>query len=134
MSDGYHSKMLLYALDKLFYVYVQIKNSRREDDKLMLAYEILCISANRCTDRQNGIEKTGVPDALALLNVNDVRHPERLAWAVYDGRTRDGHSHGLSPHTPSRCHQGVTPTPCTPLRCCCNTATSHDVCTTPKVV
>ena len=134
MSDGYHSKMLLYALDKLFYVHVQIKNSRREDDKLMLAYEILCISANCCTDRQNGIEKTSVPDALALLNVNDVRHPEGLAWAVYDGRTRDGHSHGPSPHTPSRCHHGVTPTPCTPLRCCCSTAMSHDVCTTPKVV
>ena len=49
--------MLLYALDELFYVYAQIKNSQR-DDKVVLAYEILCISANRCTDRRNGIEKT----------------------------------------------------------------------------
>ena len=24
-------------------------------------------------------------------------------------------------------------TPCTPLRCCCSAATSHDICTTPKV-
>ena len=85
MRDGYHPRMLLYALDELFYVYAQVKNSRRPDEKLMLAYEILCISANPCTNRQNGIEKTGVPDALALLNVEDVCHLERLAWAVYDG-------------------------------------------------
>ena len=43
------------------------------------------VSANRCTDRRNGIEKTGMPDALALLNVEDVHHLEHLAWAVYDG-------------------------------------------------
>ena len=27
MMDRYHPKMLLYALDKLFYVYTQVKNS-----------------------------------------------------------------------------------------------------------
>ena len=85
MRDGYRPKMLLFALDELFYIYVQVKNSGRADDKLMLAYEILCISANRCTDRKNGIEKTGVPDTLALLNVEDVCHLECLMWAVYDG-------------------------------------------------
>ena len=67
MRDGYHPKMLLYALDKLFYIYAQVKHSWRPDKKLVLAYEILCISANRCTNQCNGIEKTGVPDALALL-------------------------------------------------------------------
>ena len=51
----------------------------------MLAYEILCISANCCTDRWNGVEKTGVPDTLALLNVDDVCHLEHLTWVVYDG-------------------------------------------------
>ena len=51
----------------------------------MLAYEILCIFTNRCTDRWNGIEKTGMPDALALLNVEDVHYLEHLASAVYDG-------------------------------------------------
>ena len=85
MRDGYHPKMLLFALDELFYVYAQVKNSGRVDDKLVLAYEILCISTNCCTDRRNGTEKTGVPDALALPNVEDVRHLEHLAWVVYDG-------------------------------------------------
>ena len=50
MRDGYCPKMLLYALDELFYIYAQVKNSRRADDKLVLAYEILCISTNCCTD------------------------------------------------------------------------------------
>ena len=80
-----HEDRLDYTLDKLFYIYMQIKNSQRVDDKLMLVYEILCISANRCTDRWNGVEKTGVPDALALLNVNGIPHLERLTWVVYDG-------------------------------------------------
>ena len=85
MRNGYHPKMLLYVLDELFYVYAQIKNSWRVDDKLVLAYEILCISTNQYTDRWNGVKKTGVPDTLALLNVNDIRHLEHLVWAVYDG-------------------------------------------------
>ena len=83
MRDRYHPKMLLYALDELFFVYAQIRDSPR-DERVVLAYDILCISSNRCTDRQNGIEQTGVPDALALLNTEDTRHLKRLAWAVYD--------------------------------------------------
>ena len=71
-------------LDELFYIYAQIKNSHR-DEKVMLAYKILCISANRYTDRCNKTEKMGVPDALALLNVEDARYLERLVWAMYDG-------------------------------------------------
>ena len=85
MRGGYHPKMLLYALGELFYIYVQVKNSQRTNDKLVLAYEILCISTNHCTEQRNGIKKTGVPDALALLNVNDVCHLEHLTWVVYDG-------------------------------------------------
>ena len=60
MRDGYHPKMLLYALDELFYVFAQIKNSS-QDEKVMLAYEILCISANRCTDRCSRVEKWVYP-------------------------------------------------------------------------
>ena len=37
MRDGYHPKMLLYVLDELFYIYVQDKNSRRPNEKLVLA-------------------------------------------------------------------------------------------------
>ena len=84
MRNGYHPKMLLYALDELFFIYAQIKDSP-QDERVVLAYEILCISSNRCTNRRNGVEQTGVPNALALLNTEDTRHLECLAWAIYDG-------------------------------------------------
>ena len=85
MRDGYRPKMLLLTLDELFYIYSQIKNLQRADKKIVLAYEILCISTNQRTDWQHGVEKTGVPDALALLNMNDTCYLKHLMWAVYDG-------------------------------------------------
>ena len=85
MRDGYRLRMLLFMLDELFYIYSQIKNLWRVDEKIVITYKILCLSANWCTDQQHGLEKTSVPDALALLNVNDACHLERLMWAVYDG-------------------------------------------------
>ena len=85
MRDGYHPKMLLFMLDELFYIYAQIKKSQRVDEKIVIAYEILYLSMNWCTDQQHGLEKTGVPNTLALLNVDDARHLECLVWAVYDG-------------------------------------------------
>ena len=53
------------------------------DERLIVAYEILCLSVLRCTEWQHGVEK-GVPDAQSMLNVNDTCHLERLTWAVYD--------------------------------------------------
>ena len=85
MRDGYCPKMLLFMLDELFYIYLQIKNLQRADKKIVLAYEILCISTNQCTDWWHGVKKTSVPNALALLNVNNSHHLECLTWAVYDG-------------------------------------------------
>ena len=85
LREGYWPKMLLYALDELFYVFDQVKWQRGTDEKLIVAYEILCLSTLRCTERRHGYEKKGVPDALSLLNVNDACHLERLTWVVYDG-------------------------------------------------
>ena len=85
MRDGYWLKMLLFALDELFYIYSQIKNLQRADEKIVIAYEILCLSTNQCTDRWHRLEKTGMPDALALLNINDTHHLKCLAWTVYNG-------------------------------------------------
>ena len=47
--------------------------------------------------------------------------------------TRDGHSHGPSPHMPLRCHHGAITPPCTPLMCYCGSAASHSMSTMPKV-
>ena len=85
LHDGYWPKMLLYALDELFYVFDQVKWQRGMDEKLVVAYEILYLSVLQCTEQWHGFEKKGVPDALSLLNVNDACHLECLTWAVYDG-------------------------------------------------
>ena len=55
------------------------------DENIVVAYEILCLSAHWCTKWWHGVEKTGMPDALSLLNMNDAHHLEHLPWAVYDG-------------------------------------------------
>ena len=85
MRDGYRPKMLLFALDELFYIYDQIKKQQRANEKIVVAYEIPCLSVQRCTEQWHRVEKTDVPDALALLNVDDTCHLEHLAWTVYDG-------------------------------------------------
>ena len=45
LYNGYQPKMLLYALDELFYVFDQVKKERSADEKIIVAYEILCLSA-----------------------------------------------------------------------------------------
>ena len=85
LHNGYWPKMLLYALDELFYMFDQVKQQQGTDEKLIVAYKILCLSTLRCTERWHGLEKMGMPDALSLLNVNDTHHLECLVWVVYDG-------------------------------------------------
>ena len=44
MHNGYRPKMLLYTLDELFYVFDQMKWQQGLDEKIMIAYKILCLS------------------------------------------------------------------------------------------
>ena len=85
LHDGYWPKMLLYTLDELFYIFNQMKRQQGMDEKIIVAYKILCLSTLRCTKRWHGSKRKGMPDALFLLNVNDTCHLECLAWVVYDG-------------------------------------------------
>ena len=50
-----------------------------------MAYKIFRLATLQCTEWQHGSEKKGMVDALSLLNINDARHLEHLAWVVYDG-------------------------------------------------
>ena len=50
MHDGYRPKMLLFTLDKLFYIFDQIRRQQSADEKIVVAYEILCLSAQQCTE------------------------------------------------------------------------------------
>ena len=78
MQEGYRLKMLLYTLDKLFYIYDQVKHHRGIDEKFVVAYEILSLSALCCTECQGWMEKSGMPDAMPLVNLNDTCHFECL--------------------------------------------------------
>ena len=44
LREGYQPQMLLYALDELFYIFDQVKQQQGMDDRLIVAYEILCLS------------------------------------------------------------------------------------------
>ena len=44
MHAGYRPKMLLYALDAFFYVFDQVRQQWGVDKKIVIAYEILCLS------------------------------------------------------------------------------------------
>ena len=50
LHEGYRPKMLLYALDELFYIYDQVKCQRDIDEKLVVVYEILSLAALCCTE------------------------------------------------------------------------------------
>ena len=78
LQDGYWLKMLSYTLDELFYMFDYVKQQRGMDEKLIIAYEILCLSTLQCTEWWHGFKKKGVPDSLYLLNVNDNHHLECL--------------------------------------------------------
>ena len=71
MRHRYRLKMLLFILYELFYIYDQIKKQRRADEKIVVTYEILCLSVNRCTEQWHGFKKTGVTNTLSLLNMDD---------------------------------------------------------------
>ena len=64
MREGYRLKMLLYALDELFYIYNQVKCHRGVDEKLVVVYEILSLTVLHCTEHQGWVEKQGMPDAM----------------------------------------------------------------------
>ena len=84
LHKGYRPKMLLYALDELFYIYDQVKHHRGVDEKLVVAYEILGLTMLRCTECRGWVEKQGMPDAVPQINLNNTCHLKCLTWAMYD--------------------------------------------------
>ena len=67
MWEGYRPKMLLYALDDLFYIYDQVKchGGGGVNEKLVVAYEILSLTTLCCIEHQGWVEKHGVLDAMS---------------------------------------------------------------------
>ena len=50
LHEGYRPKMLLYTLEKLFYIYDQVKHHRGINEKLVMVYEILSIAVLCCME------------------------------------------------------------------------------------
>ena len=71
LREGYHPKIILYALDELFHILDQVKWQPGHDKKLIIAYKVLCLTALCCMDWQCGCEKIDVPDALEMLDLDD---------------------------------------------------------------
>ena len=69
------------------------------DERLVVAYEILCLSALRCIKQWHWFKKKDMPDALSLLNVNNAHHLKHLMWVVYDGALLVGRQ----PELPRNC-------------------------------
>ena len=84
LHEGYRPKMLLYALDQLFYIYDQVKCHRGIDEKLVVAYEILGLATLRCMELLGWVEKHGVPYVVSQINLNNTQHLKCLTQAIYD--------------------------------------------------
>ena len=78
--------MLLYALDKLFHVFRGM-GANDPDGQHMVAYEILSFASLHCTEqRAKPIDPCNTRgDASTMVDVDDEKGLEQLAWAIYDG-------------------------------------------------
>ena len=103
--DGYRPKMLLYTLDKLFFVYAQIRDSPQD--------ERASADKDEHPDPGGGLKVARI-DALRCRHAKDNHRPR-------------------PPHMPSRCPHGATLLPCATARCYCSTTVPHDAPTTPRV-
>ena len=84
---GLRLKMLLYALDELFYVFRKL-GLNDVDGRQVLAYKILSLTSVCCTERHNGKPidphmTMGVTST--MMDVDDKAWLERLTWAMYNG-------------------------------------------------
>ena len=90
---------MLFALDKLSYVYQCIDNT---DALRVIAYEMLSFTSHRCMEWHNGRlkpEHDMHEPTMPHVNLGDIGSLERFAWAVYNGMYVPGNQPTLSgPH------------------------------------
>ena len=86
LRTGSHLQMLLYALDKLFYVYKGV-GVNDVDGQRIVAYEILTVASLCCTEQCGSQKKecNTLGATYPRVNLSDVNGLEHLAWAVYNG-------------------------------------------------
>ena len=81
-----HPRMMLYALDELFYVYRGV-GTNDVDGQHIVAYEILTVVLLCCTEQCSNPKKAcnTLGNAYPRVNLNGVNGLKHLAWAIYDG-------------------------------------------------
>ena len=86
LRTGSLPRMLLYALNELFYVYKGV-GVNDADGQCVVAYEILMVALLHCTEWHGSQKKecNTLGAAYPGVNLSDVNGLECLAWAVYDG-------------------------------------------------
>ena len=97
--NGTHTRMMLYALDELFYMFWGI-GANDIDGQCVVAYEILTIALFCCTEWHGSPKKpcNTLGDAYPRVILSDVNSLECLAWAVYNGVFVPGDPPALTGH------------------------------------
>ena len=99
LRTGSHPHMLLYALDKLFYVYKGV-GVNDVDGQCIVAYKILTVVLLCCMEQRGSQKKecNTLGAAYPRVNLSDVDGLEHLAWAVYNGVYMPGDPPALTGH------------------------------------
>ena len=130
MHTGSHPKMLLYAFDKLFYVFRGLRVTD-VDMQCIIAYEIHSFALLHCMEQHGGLPMDPcltTREACTMMDLHDEVYLELLVWVVYDGALLPGDAPTLSSswdwsHVMARMYkhiyQGVRDSdhcpPCTPM-------------------
>ena len=82
---GTRPRMMLYALDELFYMFGGI-GTNNIDGQHVIAHEILTVTLLCCTEWSSPKKPCNtLGDAYPRVVLSDVNGLECLAWAMYDG-------------------------------------------------
>ena len=99
LHTGYHPHILMYVLDKLFFVFKKLWMDNF-NVQCMVAYEILQIASRQCTEWRRSEKKKAntLGDAYPWVDFQDIHSLKCLAWAMYNGVFVPGNKPALSGH------------------------------------
>ena len=98
LRTGSCPHMLLYMLNKLFYVYKGV-GVKHADGQCIVAYKIFTVASLHCMEwHSSQKEYNTLGAAYPRVNLSDVDGLEHLAWAMYNGVYVPGNPTALTGH------------------------------------
>ena len=99
LRTGSHPRLLLYALNELFYVYKGV-GANDADGQHVVAYKILKVVSLHCMEWRSNQKKecNTLEAAYPRVNLSDMDGLEHLAWVVYNGVYVPGNPPDLTGH------------------------------------